>query len=240
MTKNYAHRGFSSKYPENTMLAFEKAIEVGAHGIEFDVQVTKDGKLVIIHDETIDRTSNGKGKVKDFTYEELLKFDFSVNYNEQEEPQRIPLLSEYFELVKDIDIISNIELKNSVYEYEGIEEKVYDLVGQYKLKNKVIISSFNHESIMRMKAIDESIECGFLIDSWMLNPGKYTKYNGIECFHPSAYSLTKEKVQEIQSHGVKVNVWLGKEPFDYRKLVHMGVDGLISNDPDIVKDLLEK
>ena len=76
MTKNFAHRGFSGKYPENTLLAFEKAIEAGAEGMEFDVQLTKDGELVIIHDETIDRTSNGSGRVKDFTYEELLQYDF--------------------------------------------------------------------------------------------------------------------------------------------------------------------
>lgn len=240
MIKNYAHRGFSSKYPENTMVAFEKAIEEGAHGIEFDVQMTKDGQVVIIHDETIDRTSDGVGKVKDFTYEELLKFDFARNFQGQSQPQRLPLLSEYLELVKDTDIISNIELKTSIYEYEGIEEQVYGLVAQYKLKDRVIISSFNHESVMRMKAIDEGICCGFLTDSWLINPGKYTREQGVECFHPFANSLTKEKVQQIQSQGIKVNVWFGKEPFDYGSLVAMGVDGIISNDPDIVRALLDK
>ena len=96
MTKNFAHRGFSGKYPENTMLAFQKAIEVGADGIELDVQLTKDGELVIIHDETIDRTTDGKGYVIDYTYEELSKFDASYIYRGKVEFNKIPTLKEYF------------------------------------------------------------------------------------------------------------------------------------------------
>lgn len=239
MTKNFAHRGFSGKYPENTLLSFEKAIEAGAEGMEFDVQLTKDGELVIIHDETIDRTSNGSGRVKDFTYEELLQYDFSAQYTGKFGVMKLPLLSEYFKLVKDKDIISNIELKNSVYDYESLEQKVYDLIIEYGLKDKVIISSFNHESVIRMKKIDSSIKCGFLADCWMLEPGKYTKEHGIECFHPAGYYLTKEKVEAIHKEGVEINVWLGKEKMDYKELINMGIDVLISNDPDVVSDIIK-
>ncbi|MCD2501350.1 glycerophosphodiester phosphodiesterase [Clostridium sp. NSJ-145] len=239
MTKNFAHRGFSSKYPENTLLAFEKAIEVGVDGMEFDVQLTKDGEIVIIHDETIDRTSNGSGRVKDFTYEELLQYDFSASFTGQFGYIKIPLLREYFDLVKDTEIISNIELKNSVYDYEDLEEKVYELIVEYGLDKKVIISSFNHESIIKMKKIDSEIKCGFLSDCWMIEPGKYTKAYGIECFHPAGYYLTGEKVKAIHNEGIEVNVWLGKEPMDYRKLIDMEIDVLISNDPDIVGEILK-
>ena len=151
MTKNFAHRGFSGKYSENTMLAFQKAIEVGADGIELDVQLTKDGELVIIHDETIDRTTDGKGYVVDYTYEELSKFDASYIYRGKFGFNKIPTLKEYFELVKDLDFITNIELKTGINEYLGIEEKVYQIIKEYKLEKKVIISSFNHFSILRMK-----------------------------------------------------------------------------------------
>ena len=143
MIKNFAHRGFSGKYPENTMLAFEKAIEVGADGIELDVQLTKDGEIVIIHDETIDRTTDGKGYVIDYTYEELSKFEASYIYRGKVGFNKIPTLKEYFELVKDLDFITNIELKTGINEYLGIEEKVYQLIKEYKLEKKVIISSFN-------------------------------------------------------------------------------------------------
>ncbi|SCH52613.1 Glycerophosphoryl diester phosphodiesterase [uncultured Clostridium sp.] len=240
MVKNFAHCGFSGKYPENTLLAFEKAIEVGVDGMEFDAQLTKDGEVVIIHDETIDRTSDGTGRVCDYTYDELLKYDFSWKYRAQFGKIKLPLLREYFELVKDTNIISNIELKNSVYDYEKLEEKVYELIIEYNLKDKVIISSFNHESIIRMKNIDDSIKCGFLSDCWMMEPGKYTKNYNVECYHPSAYYLTKEKVNKIQNEGIEVNVWLGKEKVSYKKLIEMGIDSLISDDPDVIKKLVNR
>lgn len=240
MVKNFAHRGFSSQYPENTLLAFKKAMEAGADGIEFDVQLTKDGQLVIIHDETIDRTSNGIGRVKDYTYEELLNFDFSFKFTGKVEKQKAPLLREYFDMIKDSKIISNVELKNSIYDYENLEKKVYELIVEYGLMKKVIISSFNHESIIRMKDIDSRIVCGFLTDCWMLEPGEYTKKHGVECYHPAGYYLTKEKVKAIQSQGIAVNVWLGKEPIDYKALIEMEMDILISNDPDIVKNIIDK
>ena len=110
MTKNFAHRGFSGKYPENTLLAFSKAIEEGVDGIENDVHLTKDGVLVVMHDELVDRTTNGKGYIKDKTYEELAQLDASYIFKEYG-PQKVPTLREYLELVKDTDIITNIELK---------------------------------------------------------------------------------------------------------------------------------
>ena len=144
MTKNFAHRGFSGKYPENTLLAFEKAVEAQTDGIELDVQLTKDGEIVIIHDETIDRTTNGKGLVVDYTYEELEKFDASYIYTGQFGFNKIPTLREYFNLIKDTNIITNIELKTGINEYQGIEEKVYNLIKEFQLEDRVIISSFNH------------------------------------------------------------------------------------------------
>ena len=125
--KKLAHRGYSYLYPENTMLAFQKAIERGFDGIETDVHLTKDGYLVLCHDETIDRTSNGKGYIKDLTLDELKQYSFSCHsqYNE-----KIPLLKDLLLLIKDKDILLNIELKTDVIHYQGIEKKVYDLVDQ--------------------------------------------------------------------------------------------------------------
>ena len=123
MTKNFAHRGFSGKYPENTLLAFSKAIEEGVDGIENDVHLTKDGVLVVMHDELVDRTTNGKGYIKDKTYEELSQLDASYIFKEYG-PQKVPTLREYLELVKDTDIITNIELKTGVFEYTGIEQRI--------------------------------------------------------------------------------------------------------------------
>lgn len=113
---NIAHRGFKGVYPENTMLAYEKAVETGADGIEFDVQLTKDGELVIIHDEDLERTTDGKGLVKDKTLHELKKLNASKGCPYCE-VQTTPTLREYFDFAKDKDIITNIELKTSIITY---------------------------------------------------------------------------------------------------------------------------
>ena len=117
MIKNYAHRGFCSQYPENTILAFQKALEEGVDGIENDVQLSKDGHIVIMHDESVDRTTNGKGWVKDLTLAELKELDASEKFGSQFGVQRVPTLREYLELVKDQPVITNIEMKTGVFEY---------------------------------------------------------------------------------------------------------------------------
>lgn len=148
---NIAHRGFSGKYPENTLLAFQKGIEAGADGFEFDTHLTRDGEIVIIHDERLDRTTNAQGFVKDYTLEELRKVDASKPF-----PEcgfcGIPTLREYFELIRGRDLITNIELKNGIFWYEGMEEKVIAMIREYGLEERVILSSFNHRSVMKCKA----------------------------------------------------------------------------------------
>lgn len=232
--RNYAHRGASGNYPENTMLAFQKALEAGCEGIEFDVQLTRDGELVIIHDETVDRTSNGTGWVRDMTYEELCQLDFSYKWSGQLPFQKIPTLREYFELVKDLDIVSNIELKTGVYEYPGIEAAVYALIKEYGLEKKVVVSSFNHLSVLRMKALDPAIECGFLSEAWLLEAGSYVSRYGVEDFHPHFAMLTDTMVAELRAHNVGINTWTVNDPEDIRRMIHFKVDGIISNYPERV------
>lgn len=238
MVKNYAHRGFRSKYPENTLLAFEKSIAANCDGIEFDVHLTKDSEVVIIHDETLEGTTNGKGRIKDHTLAELKILDASYKFNAEVGHQEIPTLKEYFEFVKDQNIISNIELKTGIYEYPGIEEKVHNLIMEYKLEEKVLISSFNHESILRMKEIAPSIKCGLLFDTWLIHPEKYVKNLGIECYHPVGYSMRQEIVDALKNEGIIVNVWVGKEPVDFNALIEMGIDGIITDYPDVIDEIL--
>ncbi|MBE5917071.1 MAG: glycerophosphodiester phosphodiesterase [Pseudobutyrivibrio ruminis] len=237
--RNFAHRGFSGKYPENTMLAFEKAIEVGCEGIEFDVHFSKDGKLVIVHDETIDRTSNQTGFVKDLTYEELCEADFSYKFQKEYGFQRIPTLEEYLELIKDKDIITNIELKTGIFEYPGIEKAVYDLIKKYDLRDQMIISSFNHYSIMRMKEIDPGIKCGLLTESWLLKAGEYVKNCGVECFHPIGTMLNPATVKEVRDNGIEINTWTVNRPEEVDYMINLGVDGIIGNNPDITRRRLK-
>ena len=160
--KNFAHRGFSGQYPENTMLAFKKAWEAGADGIELDVQMTKDGQVVVIHDEKVDRTTNGSGNVRDLTLAELRKLDASYIYTGKMGVNPVPTFEEYCAWVAGTDLVTNIELKTGVYPYPGIEAKVWELIQKYHLENKVIISSFNHYSILRMKELAPELPYGLL------------------------------------------------------------------------------
>lgn len=240
MTKNFAHRGFSGKYPENTMLAFEKAIAEGVDGIELDIQLTKDGEVVIIHDEKIDRTTDGEGYVVDYTYEELSKFDASYIYRGKMGFNKIPTLREYFELVKDLDIITNIELKTGINEYLGIEEKVWDLIQEFKLQDKIIISSFNHFSVMRMKKIAPNMKYGFLSEDWIIDAGKYTHSHGIQCYHPRFNNLIPEVIEELKSYGLEINTWTVNLESDMRYLISHKIDVIIGNYPDLAKKIINE
>lgn len=229
------------------MLAFSKAAELGVDGIEFDVHLSSDDIPVIIHDEALDRTCNASGLVKDFSFTELKKINAAANFKSAESfsstvclDEKIPSLEEYFDFIKNKDIISNIELKTGVFEYPRIEEKVYALLKKYNLQDKCIISSFNHESILRMKKIAPSLMCGFLVDSWDLHPADYLKKYGVECYHPPAYRLTKEFVDELHNEGLRVNAWFGSIQTDYSKVLKTGLDSIITDYPDKIADLFKK
>ena len=238
MSGIFAHRGFSGKYPENTMLAFEKAVEIGVDGIELDVHLTKDNEIVIIHDEDIKRTCDGEGLVKDMTLGELRKFDASATFRGQYGFCGIPTLREYFELVKDTPIITNIELKTGVYEYHTIEQRVIDMVREFGLSDKIIFSSFNHFTVKRCEEIAPEIKRGFLTGDWLYDFGKYTAERNVQCCHPWHVSLSEETVKEMHEAGCEINTWTVNEYEDIKKLSAWGVDSLIGNFPDRMIEVL--
>lgn len=159
MTEIFAHRGASGYAPENTLEAFRLAMEQGADGIELDVHLTKDGEVVVIHDETLNRTSNGQGKVRDYTLEELKKFSFH-NHMEKYKGVQIPTLKEVLDLVENSSMKVNIELKTGIYWYEGIEAKTMEIVKSRKMADfletylnsglKVRVWTVNNKEDMKM------------------------------------------------------------------------------------------
>lgn len=239
MSKIFAHRGYSGNYPENTLLAFKKAIECDIDGIELDVQLTKDGEVVIIHDETIDRTTNGTGYVADYNYDELKNFDASYKFREYGF-NKIPTLREYFELVKDLDITTNIELKTGINEYLGIEEKVWELIKEYNLEKKVLISSFNHFSVMRMKKIAPCLKYGFLSEDWIIDAGKYVYSHGIQCYHPRFNNLIPEVIEELKKYNLEINTWTVNDEKDMKYLYSKEIDVIITNYPELAKEIKSK
>lgn len=241
MTKNFAHRGFSGRYPENTLLAFGKAIEAGADGIELDVHFTKDKELVVIHDETLDRTTDGTGAVADHTYSELSELDASGSYKGRFGFQKIPTLREYFELVRPVDgFITNIELKTGIIDYPGIEKAVLDLIDEFDLRERIIISSFNHFSVIRFKKLAPDVKCGFLEESRIIDFGAYTAKHGIDFVHPLHYTLDDDAFKEIRSHNLGINTWTVNDECDMRRMIENGVDAIIGNYPDLSKKVIDQ
>lgn len=236
---NLAHRGYSEKYPENTMLAFEKAVEIGANGIEMDVHFSKDRKLVVIHDEELDRTTTGHGLVKDYTLEELKKFDAGIKFGEEFKGIRIPTFDEFLDFVKDKDLIINIEIKNSIIHYENIEEAVYGKIKEYSLENKVIISTFDHYSARKCKSINKDIKVGALYWDCIYEPYKYVEMLGVDALHPEFNSVTKQIVEEAHKRNLHVNVYTVNAKEDMENMINMGVDSIITNNPELLRNLLK-
>lgn len=238
MCLNIAHRGSSGKYPENTMTAFEKAIEEKCDGIETDVQITRDGEMVLCHDELLDRTTDGSGLLVNYTYNDLRKLNASAGM--QGFNEKIPALRELLDLVKESGIIVNLELKNSIIEYKGLEEKVLDMVYSYGLSEKVIISSFNHYSMKKCKEISPEISCGLLYESVIYNAGSYAKAIGMDACHPLFYTLKPWIVEEIKKNGLKINAWTVNEEKYMKMMINMGINGIITNYPDLLHKVLKK
>ena len=234
-TEVWAHRGASGwdrQYaPENTMPAFQKALEMGADGIELDVQLTRDGEIVICHDERIDRTSRGQGYLRDYTLAELKKIDFGkphVEYGFVE----IPTLVEFFQFFKPTNLKLNIELKTGVLYYEDIEKKTYKLAEEYGLNDRVIYSSFNHYSLEKLKTICPEARIGLLMSADTVRLPDYPKLFGAEALHPPEWMVNKEYVDKCHAQGLKVNTWTVDNPGRMRELIKMGVDAFITNCPD--------
>jgi glycerophosphoryl diester phosphodiesterase len=238
MSLNIAHRGYSGKYPENTMMSFENAVIEKCDGIETDVQLTRDGEMVLCHDELLERTTDGSGLLVNYTFNELRKLNASVNFKNTNE--KIPTLKELLDLAKESEIILNLELKNSVIEYKGLEEKVIDLVHSYGLQDKIIISSFNHYSVKKCKEISPDLQCGILYESVIYNVGSYAKSLGVDACHPNFYTLKPYIVEEIKKNGLKINAYTVNEEEYMEMMIAMGIDGIITNYPNILNRLLKK
>ncbi|MDD2213168.1 MAG: glycerophosphodiester phosphodiesterase [Oscillospiraceae bacterium] len=239
MTRCYAHRGFSGVYPENSLLAFQTAIATGCDGIELDVQLTRDAVPVVIHDETVDRVTNGKGQVKDLTLAQLKQLLIHATDLSQEQPQQIPTLEAYFELVKHQPVMTNIELKNSSWYYEYMEQDVINLVRRYELSDRIIFSSFNHASMLLCHELAPDIPTALLTDQPSLgNIAAFAQALGCSYLHPYYPSVDEALLTSCHDRGIGVNTWTVNQAADMARLQALGVDGLITNYPDLALTVL--
>nr|WP_295972326.1 glycerophosphodiester phosphodiesterase [uncultured Bacillus sp.] len=230
MTLIFAHRGFSALYPENTMLAFQKAEIAGADGIELDVQLTKDGEVVVIHDEKVDRTTNGTGYVKDLTYKEIKQLH--VRKNGTFMPNvAIPSLQKVLEWLTKNQLICNIELKNNVFSYDGMEEKVADLIQAYGLSDRIILSSFNHNSLAHCRKIAPKIETALLLPRKIYLPWVYARSFGAAGIHPKYAILSDEMFEQSLANGIAVRPYTVNKEKHIRRLCQFGCTAFITDNP---------
>jgi len=234
--KVFAHRGYSGKYPENTLLAFEKAVELKSDGIELDIHLSKDGKLVVIHDEKLIRTTGKPGKVSDYTLKELKAINAGKTKNDKYGFTPIVDFQEYCDYISDKDIVTNIEIKTNNTYYSGIEEAALAMLKKYNLYDKVMFSSFNWLSIARIRTLAPSVETGLLQGGTSLlgNIGPLAALFGINYFHPDGKLLTEDLVKNCRKNNIGLNVWTVNDLEMLAKLKQWKVNSVITNEPELM------
>ena len=238
--KLFAHRGFSGKYPENTLLAFRKAAELDIFGVEFDVHLTADRQLVVIHDETIDRTSNGSGFVKDMTLKELRQYDYGKWFGEQFAGEKIPTLLEVLAVFKETDHILNIEIKSDIFEYKGIEQLISEEIEMAGIQERIIISSFNHESIQRFHQLQPTIQTGVLFSSLIVDIDSYVNSLPGDALHIHYYHIYRHAIQRVIEDGCTVRAFTVNDTAIARQLQTAGIEAIFTDIPDIILSGLQR
>ncbi|MGL5750555.1 MAG: glycerophosphodiester phosphodiesterase [Paraclostridium sp.] len=242
--KIFAHRGASGDYPENTMLAFKKALKIGVDGMELDVHKCRDGQLVVVHDEDIQRTFKGKGRVADYTLEELKNFKCRKFEFENNDEAKICTLEEVIKLIKNEDIVLNIEAKTDEIHYD-LEEDVLDLVNKYDVRDKILVSSFYHKTIENFKILDLDIKYGALYYSEKDYDSEdsiveHANNIGVYSINISEALVTKEVIKMAHEKGIKVLVYTVNSPISMRKMIDLKVDGVFTDFPELMKEVLQE
>ena len=226
-----AHRGNTAEAPENTLAAFEAVAATGADGVEFDVQASADGQPVVIHDEWVERTTDGKGAVGELSLAELKRLDAGSWRGPEFAGQRIPTLDEVVALLRPTALTLNIELKTSIVAYPGLAEKVVAAVRGAGLSERVILSSFNHHSLLEAARLAPEIPRAALLSDGWIEPWLYAEAHGFSGLHPEYRSCTTEMVRACAARGLAVRPYTVDGEQEFRRLAEMGVDAIVTNDP---------
>jgi glycerophosphoryl diester phosphodiesterase len=234
----FAHRGASAHAPENTLAAFQLAHEHGADAIEFDVKLSKDGHVVAHHDTTLNRTTDGDGKLSQYTLAELKKLDAGAWFSEQYRGERIPTLAEIFETVGD-KLFMNIELTNYAAPFDKLVEKVAELVERYHMHERILYSSFFPHNLIRANALTPGLPRGQLAlpgpaGWWQRRWGNYLQ---LQADHPFSGDVSASSVQRSHARGRRVYVWTVNDPDEMRRLQTLGVDGIFTDDPKLARSV---
>ncbi len=241
-----AHRGYSIKYPENTIIAFQKAKEAkeakepGSVMVELDVTLTKDRQLVVIHDDTVDRTTNARGKVKDFTLARLRSLDAGTWFDSVFSREKIPVLEEVMDIAGK-DMMINIEIKSSAFEKnspsDAVEKQVVDLVLKKGALNRVIISSFEPGILKSVSQMEKKPAISFLSDRPLdNNQTELCKNLNVYSWNTDHRVIRKKDVEKMHALGFRVFAYTVNSLKRYKKLVNMGVDGFFTDNPFLLME----
>jgi glycerophosphoryl diester phosphodiesterase len=238
---NIAHRGASAAAPPNTLAAFIKAMELGADGVEFDVHLSADGVPVVIHDFTVDATTDGSGRVAELTLAQLKQLDAGSTFDPSFAGAQIPTLEEVLEAVGS-QLLLNIELKTIGLRDNGLEQAVIAQVEQRGLGNRVLLSSFNPLCLRRAKRIAPHIPVGLLYAPSLPLPLRRAWLAFLaphEARHPEHAMVSARYMAWARRRGYRVNTWTVDDPDEMHRLIGLGVDGIITNVPDVLHSILE-
>lgn len=230
MPKIIAHRGASAHAPENTIAAFQLALDHGADGIELDVMLSKDHQLVVIHDDTVDRTTNGSGHVKEMTLKELQSLDAG-------DGQRIPTLEEVFNQFGGRFII-NVELKNYASIFDSLPIEVAKRVKKYQIEESILISSFNPFNLPRFHSRLPDVKLGLLTQPDQAKKWVWRLFH-FDALHPYFSDVDQVLVASLHDRNRKVNVWTVDASQEISRLAALNVDSIITNDPKHTREILE-
>lgn len=243
-----SHRGANKVAPQNTIEAFKKSVQFRADGFETDVHLTSDGVPVICHNYTIDKTSDGKGAIATNTLEYLRRFDFGSYFHHTFRGTEIPTLEEFLSLSERANLkVLNIEIKSPRNKDYKIADIIIEAVKAHNLFDKLLISSFDPDLLVYIKDIDEDCKTGFLYSpdkpiTYKRVLGKeidFAKSIGTDALHPHQIFVSQKLVDDAHENGLMVNPWTVNKEKDIIKLVKMGVDGVITDVPNIAKKLIE-
>jgi len=239
-TLSIAHRGASAAAPSNTLAAFEAALQQGADGIEFDVRLCADGVPVVIHDATVDATTDGSGAVSAMTLSELKDLDAGSWFDPAFAGERIPALTEVLEALGG-RMLLNVELKGGALLDDRLERAVAKAIEHYGLAEQVLLSSFNPLTLRHLQRHAPHLSTGLLTASsaWLKGVlGRALASQGLAALHPHHTLVDEDYVRWARQHGYRVHVWTVDEASEMRRLIRAGVDGIITNVPDVLHDVL--
>jgi glycerophosphoryl diester phosphodiesterase len=231
----FAHRGAKRVAPENTIPAFEAAIRLGADGVELDVQYTSDGKLVVFHDLSLEKTSSGQGRVSAHTFDDLRTLDAGSHFSPEFAGTPIPTLDEALETAKG-KLLVNIELKTIEVSQSGLGPDVVEVVQRHGMVDDVVISSFNPFALRKSKTTGPKIEHALLLAADLAGWTRWgltLRHSRAEGLHPEKGMVTPEYMAAARKRKMPVRVWTVSEEAEMRRLAGLGVDAIISDIPDV-------